>query len=279
MSDIEIEEIDISDLGAPTGEMLDREEAGLDAKQGGYLYFPIASEELVSVYAGMWNNGRKEKGKPIYPVLGSLSNGTSKMLRRLRGEGLLKHVLPGKKLYIVSHGTGDDETPSRLANAERAPQLSEKLVHGLSQKLRTPYGRIPTLEEAKGTTAPKRWSGNGMGIRRAYTPEALAKHVAAEGLNKNHTDIRLFSCGSGTSTDSEASFARRFYVAMHGLGYNMLAVYGYLGELRSIYGTRRVKDAPETYLPTNHKAVQREEGRLYRPSDFRVKYGPPPKDL
>jgi hypothetical protein len=279
MSNIEIEEIDISDLGAPTGEMLKREEASPDAKQGGYLYFPIATEELISEYAELWNDGRKQKGKSTYPVLGSLENGTSKMLRRIRGQGLLKDVLPGKKLYIVSHGTGDYKTVSKLANGERAPQRRETLAHDLAKRIGLPFGKIPTLKEAKGTPAPKRWNQDGTAIRRAYTPEALAKHMAAEGLNKNHTDIRLFSCGSGTSTGTEESFARRFYVAMHGLGYKKLVVYGYLGELRSAYSSKPVKGHPERMLPSEYKGVEREGGVRYRASDFRVKYGPPPNDL
>jgi len=73
--------------------------------------------------------------------------------------------------------------------------------------------------------AVQRGSLGEWGIR----PEALARHLLAEGLDGGHRSLKIFASRSGDCLDSQ-SFAEQVYEAMHP-AYPQLVVHGYLGQV------------------------------------------------
>ncbi len=172
------------------------------------VYVPVADDEVVSHAQALWK-GKTEKAQAEghsvrIRLIVCTDSGLAKAARRRRGEGLLRHVEPVDKLYVMAHSVWtakDDPDGETLAGI----------------------------------------GGDRGGRTRLYDPEILARHLRAEGLTRQFVDLRMFACNSGVGQASLGglTFAGELARELRALGYASILVTGYLGEVKGGYATRR----------------------------------------
>jgi hypothetical protein len=205
-------------------------------RMAGYIYLPVNTEEMRN-FAKDWREGQREKGKRPYEVLKNFESGFGKGLVRGIGLGVLRGLSAQDKLYVVCHGL---PTGSRATAAARG---AAKIRNG------------PII----------RWEG---GTYKVYKPDELAAVMEKEGLLKSFVDVRLFVCGSAVVPQGEAkSFAEKVFDAMKAIGYNHIAVTGYLGSVGGQYGRRPIGNGGERTV-AKYKAVDIGQ-KTFRPSDYK----------
>jgi hypothetical protein len=202
----------------------------------GYIYLPVNTEEMRD-FARDWREGQREKGKRPYEVLKNFEEGFGKGLLRGIGLGVLRGLSAQDKLYVVCHGLAEG------SNVVAAARGAKKVWNG-------------------GLSS---WKG---GTFKIYRPAELAAVMEKEGLLKSFVDLRLFVCGSAVVPDGQAkSFAEKVFDAMKAIGYNHIAVTGYLGTVGSQYG-RRPTGKGDQRTVEKYKALDIGQ-KTYRPSDYK----------
>jgi hypothetical protein len=179
-----------------------------------YIYIPIMSPEMAALAAD-WNNGRLQRQKAPYPILGAESSGVGKDLRRKFGGEFLSNVNAGDKVYILAHGIKTRTSGGALwIGVKRGAQYVQS-------------GRSLTGYTVEG------------GAWKRYPADQLASHLDKEGLRHDFVDLRLFCCSAGLEAndgDSVAPYAERLKAALTARGYNSIIVTGYTGDLCCQYG-------------------------------------------
>ena len=196
-------------------------------------------------HAAEWNADRVTKGKAAYRVIRCTQTGFAKNVRRV-GFGALRNVGANEKIYVLTHGIHRvNEAGARRVGARRVPG----------------------------------------GPLRMYRPAELAEHLQAEGLTHQIRDLRLFSCGAGLAVDEGPAFGAQLFDALRGLGYGVVVVSAYLGNLRVGQGHRAMPvhddddEAPyvasednANFTASTHKGVDI-VGPMGGTTGFPAKYG------
>lgn len=112
------------------------------------------------------------------------------------------------------------------------------------------------------------------------SPEDLAAHLMAEGLDRGHRVLKLFASKSGDAPSAgaeSASYAERLYNCMK-RHYPNLAVYGYLGDI-SPRGYSQHKTAGLAPGETLETLTEESWGvRGLRAKENRIRFPPEPED-
>jgi len=93
----------------------------------------------------------------------------------------------------------------------------------------TPAGRLAVVGNDDVLYVYATASPAGIGLTHK-TPTGLAAHLAAEGLDPGHRDLKLFFARSGESETGSPSYAEAVYEALRSR-YPQIVVYGFLGDV------------------------------------------------
>ena len=196
----------------------------------GFIFLPVPTLAAQAMAQG-WREGQLRKDKQPYQiVMSSFQAGRLKGVARAIGLGCLRKVRPENKLYVMTHGMV-------YSTASLAPTF---------------------LGEARDS-----------GGQKKYTPEALASVLKAEGLTSGIREVNLFSCGTGVDTGA-GSWATRFKAEMRMLGYSVVQVVGYHGDVRPSYARRHTPD--HGYTEEEHKGIEIGDGLIYRASRYKTAF-------
>lgn len=173
-----------------------------------YIYVPVATPEMRHVVK-QWNDGRAAQGKSPYIVIYNDTSGLGKAIRRSVGRGVLRDLVAGDKIYVLTHGLSTADSGGALViGNKRGGELQNKFVGGL---------------QVVG------------GVHKLYTDANFARHIEEEGLSKSFVDLRLFACCAGLGATHKgnvlAPYAQRLRNSLYNRGYQQIRVTGYLGDL------------------------------------------------
>lgn len=195
------------------------------------IYLPVPTPESRH-QAAKWNTGRANKGKSPHHIIECRYTGAGKALKRAFKRGDLRSVGVADHVIILAHGIkemrwkGDNSSPAFAVGTRR----------GVTNQ---------------GSNIMPKWEG---GELKMYSPDELAAHLLAEGLNTNAQDLTLFSCGAGVTNlgGNHEAYASRLKTAMVALGYSQLMrLHAYEGDLNVNYGPRKMPRAGGPYT-VNH---------------------------
>ncbi len=218
------------------------------------IYLPVPTQEMRNV-AATWNQGRLQKNKPPYQVVGARHSGIKKAIRRARGHGALRNIGAGEKIYILSHGLkgvgGHNQPALRIGNRWGAHQVPGQLA--------------------------ETWAG---GHQKVFRAVELARHLDHEGLTHGILRIHLFCCSAGVPVPGNTSYAQAFKQALTARGFNAVTVFAYLGDLSAGYNNRMGVDGydraeglgMQQYTRDQFKGVQGDDHRMLPAKSRRVQF-------
>jgi len=205
-----------------------------------YIYIPVPTPEMLE-FARTWQEGQQQKGKARYEILRNYDSGWRKGAVRKLGFGVLRKVTPDDKVYILAHG-------ARLG----ATDIGAK------------RGAVKIRENGV-----DKWDG---GIKKGYTPKALADVLSSEGLTRQFRHLRVFACGSAiVAPGAEITFAQELAQELRKLGYTDIQVAGYRGNVKTSYVYRQVSGHPGQFTEGQHKGVDT-GSHIFRAKDHREIY-------